>query len=372
MGQSMEDIIVFSHLRWDFVFQRPQHIMSRLAKHYRIIFIEEELYSGENDGYDISYAAQDIRVVQPHLKTDDNNDITERKRAVLDLIIDELDIADYVAWYYTPMSYAFSDHLQPKAIIYDCMDELSAFLLAPAELVSNEADLLKAADIVFTGGFSLYEAKKELHPVVYCMPSSIDKMHFLKAREPVEDPADQTGIGFPRFGFFGVIDERLDITLLQEVAKEKPEWQFIIIGPVVKIDEKRLPCLPNIHYLGMKSYKELPSYISHWQIAFLPFAMNESTRFISPTKTPEYLAAGKPVISTPVKDVVRTYGANGLVSIAKNANEFIAAGENLLMQTDDVWLAKVDEFLSMMSWDNTVAEMNECLQNVIMAKKEKV
>ncbi|MBX9448921.1 MAG: glycosyltransferase family 1 protein [Taibaiella sp.] len=368
----MEDIIVFSHLRWHFVFQRPQHIMSRLAKHYRIIFIEEALFSGENDGYDISYAAQNIWVIQPHLKTGDNSDITERKRAITDLIIDELDIVDYVAWYYTPMSYAFSNHLHPHAIIYDCMDELSAFLFAPPELISNEADLLEAADIVFTGGFSLYEAKKGLHPVVYCMPSSIDKVHFLKAREPLEDPDDQAEIGFPRFGFFGVIDERMDTTLLQEVAKEKPEWQFIIIGPVVKIDEKHLPRLSNIHYLGMKRYQELPSYISHWQIAFLPFAMNESTRYISPTKTPEYLAAGKPVISTPIRDIVRMYGKNNLVSIAKNANEFIAAGEDLLMQADDVWLAEVDEFLSTMSWDNTVAEMNECLQNVIMAKKEKV
>ena len=186
----------------------------------------------------------------------------------------------------------------------------------------------------------------------------------------MEEPADQLGIGFPRFGFFGVVDERFDCSLMREVAQKKPEWQFVILGPVVKINDKDLPQLPNIHYLGMKRYEALPSYISNWQVAFLPFALNEATRYISPTKTPEYLAAGKPVISTPVKDVVRTYGKRGLATIAANADEFIKAGEMLLGPTDERWLDKVDDCLNGMSWDKTITEMNVCLQNVM--KKEKV
>ncbi len=368
----MKDIIVFSHLRWNFVYQRPQHIMSRFAKTCRVIFIEEEIYSDETDGYNISFAADNIWVIHPHLQNGHNGDVTARKRDIVDTLMSEFEITGYAAWYYTPMAYAFSDHLRPQAIIYDCMDELSAFLFAPPELIRNEAALLKAADIVFTGGISLYEAKKDRHPAVFCMPSSIDKAHFAKARYPGEEPADQADIPSPRFGFFGVIDERFDIELLKEVATRKPEWHFIIIGPVVKIDAKDLPRLPNIHYLGMKSYEVLPSYLRSWQIAMLPFAINEATRFISPTKTPEYLAAGKPVISTPVKDVVRTYGEQKLVSVVDNADRFIATGENLLQQNGDQWLARVDDFLSKMSWDGLVTKMNKCLQSVIATKQEKV
>lgn len=369
----MEDIVVFSHLRWNFVFQRPQHIMSELAATYRVIFIEEEIISNEGDGYRFSEPVPDILVITPLLHSARSTaGLTERRQAIVDTIMNELNIRDYALWYYTPMAYAFSRHLQPRIIVYDCMDELSAFLFAPPELKRNEADLLDAADIVFTGGLSLYEAKKNLHDAVYCMPSSIDKEHFAKARMPLEDPGDQAGLPFPRFGFFGVIDERFDTSLLREVAKKKPVWQFIILGPVVKINEEDLPDLPNIHYLGMKSYGELPSYLSNWQVAFLPFAINESTRYISPTKTPEYLAAGKPVISTPVKDVTRTYGERGLVAIAADADEFIRAGERLLVQEDEKWLPEVDNFLSNRSWAGMVMTMNEYIRNALTTTKEKV
>jgi glycosyltransferase involved in cell wall biosynthesis len=369
----MKDIVVFSHLRWDFVFQRPQHIMTGLAANYRIIFIEEELISENEDRYTIKNVASNIWVIQSYLQDRNHiNSTQSRMRAVLDTILDELAITDYIAWYYTPMSYAFSNHLQPVVIVYDCMDELSAFLHAPPELINNEIELLKAADLVFTGGVSLYEVKKDLHSAVYCLPSSIDKKHFIKARDPVAEPADQIGIAFPRFGFFGVIDERFDSRLIKEVAEARPEWQFILIGPVVKIDASSLPKLPNIHYLGIKNYKELPAYLSSWQITFLPFAMNESTRFISPTKTPEYLSAGKPVISTPVRDVVRTYGERELVSIVRDSAEFITAGEKLLEQSDKEWLRSVDEFLQTMSWANTVKEINEHLQSALVNKQEMV
>lgn len=369
----MKDIVVFSHLRWDFVFQRPQHIMTGLAANYRIIFIEEELISENEDRYTIKNVASNIWVIQPYLQERNHiNNTQSRMRVVLDTILEELAITDYIAWYYTPMSYAFSSHLQPVVTVYDCMDELSAFLYAPPELINNEKELFKVADLVFTGGVSLYEVKKDLHHAVYCLPSSIDKEHFSKARDPVAEPPDQIRIGFPRFGFFGVIDERFDIELMNEVAELRPGWQFVLIGPVVKIDASSLPQLPNIHYLGIKSYKDLPAYLSSWQIAFLPFAMNESTRFISPTKTPEYLSAGKPVISTPVKDVVRTYGERELVSIARDSAEFIAAGEKLLKQPDQEWLPRVDEFLQTMSWENTVAEINEHLRSVLAIKQEMV
>jgi UDP-galactopyranose mutase len=248
------------------------------------------------------------------------------------------------------------------------MDELSAFKFAPPELHEREAELFTRADLVFTGGQSLYEAKKEQHPAVYAFPSSIDKEHFAKALTINEEMPDQEKIPSPRIGFIGVIDERMDITLLGEIADLKPEWSFIMIGPVVKIDEADLPRAENIYYLGGKSYEELPGYIAGWDVAMMPFAMNESTRFISPTKTPEYLAAGRPVVSTPIRDVVRPYGNEGLVHIAESPEEFVAAIQSALDEDADDRRRRVDEFLKNMSWDGTFDAMADLIDGAISRK----
>ncbi len=264
------------------------------------------------------------------------------------------------------MALKFSDHLSPDLTVYDCMDELSAFQGASLELVEQERRLFERADVVFAGGASLYASKRALHANVHLFPSSIDREHFMSARGPLTDPPDQTGIPHPRIGFFGVIDERLDRDLLKAVAVEHPDWQFVMIGPVVKIRENELPREANIHYLGQKEYVDLPAYLSGWDAAMLPFAQNASTRFISPTKTPEYLAAGKHVVATPIHDVVRPYGEMGLVHIAADAKEFGASIEACLNDRDEHRLAKVDEFLSGMSWDKTFKEMwqqiDQCLR----------
>jgi UDP-galactopyranose mutase len=241
------------------------------------------------------------------------------------------------------------------------MDELSKFRFAPEKLIELEQELIDRADIVFTGGSSLYEAKKDRHPRVHCFPSSVDRAHFTKARAKAPfDPADQEELPHPRLGFYGVIDERFDTELLARVAEMRPDWQFVMVGPVVKISEDELPNRPNIHYLGAKSYAELPSYLSGWDVALMPFAMNESTQFISPTKTPEYLAGGKPVVSTPIRDVVRHYGQLTGVRIAATPQEFVAACEEALELSgsrDSGWLAEADLMLSASSWDTTQARM---------------
>src|SRR5678815_953596 len=246
-------------------------------------------------------------------------------RKLLDRLLQEQGIENFVAWYYTPMMLGWSEHLRPLAVVYDCMDELSAFKNAPVELRVKEAELFALADLVFTGGRSLYKVKREQHSAVYCFPSSIDVDHFTRALGVETDPVDQGGIPRPRIGFCGVIDERSDIQLLRRVAEMRPDWQFVMLGPVVKIDENDLPRHENIHYLGAKNYDDLPDYIGGWDVAMMPFALNESTRFISPTKTPEYLAAGLPVVSTPIRDVVRPYGEVGLVKIAETAEDFVAS-----------------------------------------------
>jgi UDP-galactopyranose mutase len=257
------------------------------------------------------------------------------------------------------MALAYSRHLQPEIIVYDCMDELSAFRNAPAELLAHEEELLHRADIVFTGGHSLYESKRHRHHAVHAFPSSIDKGHFGQARAVLPEPDDQAGMGSPRIGFAGVIDERMDLALLRGVAERRPDWHIVMIGPVVKIDKATLPRNPNIHYLGQKPYGSLPAYMSHWNAAILPFAHNESTRFISPTKTPEYLAAGLPVVSTSIRDVVRPYGALDLVRITDAVDGFVEALDLAITRdrTDAVRWARIDAYLSGLSWDRTWESM---------------
>ena len=267
------------------------------------------------------------------------------------------------------MALSISNHLVPDLVVYDCMDELSNFKFAPPELKNKEDELFAKADIVFTGGHNLYQAKKNCHHNIYPFPSSIDKEHFFKARKKTEDPEDQSAIAHPRLGFYGVVDERFDIELLREVATRKADWQFIIIGPIVKIDPGTLPMMNNIHYLGSKTYSQLPDYMASWDIALIPFLLNDSTLYISPTKTPEYLAAGKPVISSSIKDVVTPYGINGLVHIADDADTFIQKAQmELHNKNTRQWLKKVDDFLADISWDRTWGRMASLLNSVLNEK----
>jgi glycosyltransferase involved in cell wall biosynthesis len=228
--------------------------------------------------------------------------------------------------------------------------------------------LLDRADVVFTGGTSLYEAKKGRHANAHCFPSSVDREHFAKARRELPQPADQAELKHPRLGFYGVIDERFDIDMLRQMADMRPDWSFVMVGPVVKIGEDELPRAANIHYVGGKTYEQLPVYLSGWDVALMPFALNESTQFISPTKTPEYLAGGKPVVSSAIKDVVRTYGHLQGVHIAHDAEGFVRCCEMALEQSRDPegdWLAEADLLLSASSWDITQARMAGLISQIL-------
>ena len=358
-----QDIICFSHLRWNFVFQRPQHLMTRAAAGHRVFYVEEPLPTERNDHYSTYTTSEDIVVVRPHLWSDDEKNIDERMNQLVHKLIADEAIGDFIAWYYTPMMLRFTKDLAPAQVVYDCMDELSAFKYADPQLYKLERNLLDLADVVFVGGFSLYEAKKLYHNNIHYFPSSIDFDHFALARTDLPDPADQEEIPFPRLGFFGVIDERFDIDLLAEAADLDPALNYVIIGPVVKIDPDLLPQRPNIFYLGSKKYEELPYYISHWDVALLLFAINESTKYISPTKTPEYLAAGKPVISTPITDVINPYETEGLVSIVREANSLVKLAKDMIENGSGIEQQRVDRYLSHNSWDITWKRMQTILES---------
>jgi UDP-galactopyranose mutase len=371
------DLVCLSHLRWDFVYQRPQHLLSRFARGRRVFFVEEPVYDAGPVRLHVSGRDCGAVVAVPRLPEQLSHDPARDAvlQGLLDRFFAEQKIDDYFLWYYTPTAVSYTRHLKPAAVVYDCMDELTNFKDAPRSLRFHEAALFRSADLVFTGGHSLYEEKRRQHPhhrSIFPFPSSIDAAHFRDARNHAGvPPRDQAGIAGPRLGFFGVIDERIDLELLAGLAEARPDWNLIMIGPAVKIDPATLPRRSNIHYLGGKDYKQLPSYLAGWDAALMPFALNDSTRFISPTKTPEYLAAGKPVVSTPIRDVVRPYGEAGLVRIADTVEGFVSAVEVALAENTSERLRAVDAFLADTSWDATWSAMNELIVNVLGGRRAK-
>src|SRR5215218_1241871 len=356
------DLVVLSHLRWDFVWQRPQHLMSRWARERRVLFFEEPV-PGEL-ALDLHETPAGVTVAVPRIPEGLARDEADAmQQTLLDELFVRCEVTDYVLWYYTPMAASFAVHLEPRAVVWDCMDELKAFAEAPAELLDRETQLLRRADVVFTGGMSLYRAKAERHANVHAFPSSVDADHYRAAREDLPEPPDQAAIPHPRLGFFGVLDERMDTRLLADVADARPDWHLVVVGPVTKIDPGTLPQRDNLHYLGPKAYDELPAYLAGWDVALMPFALNDATRFISPTKTLEYLAAGKPVVSTPVADVVEPYGERGLVRVADDGAGFVDAAEAALARGVDE--AAVEAVLRETSWDRTWEAMKTEVERVL-------
>jgi len=364
------DLVCLSHLRWDFVYQRPQHLLTRFARDRRVFFVEEPVLDAATPALELLERQNGVVVVKPHMPAGLEAAAVERtQRELLDALFAQQAIERYVLWYYTPRARLFSRHLKPLATVYDCMDELSGFQNAPADMVQHETDLLRHADLVLTGGRSLYEAKRGRHPNVHACPSSVDVAHFAQARQPLAEPGDQVTIPHPRLGFFGVLDERLDLDLVAGVAAMRPDWQLVMVGPVVKIDPATLPSAANIHYLGAKPYDVLPAYLAGWDAALLPFARNAATRFISPTKTLEYLAAGKPVVSTSIHDVVHPYGESGLAGIADTAPAFVAAVEAGMREDGAARLRRCDAFLSHTSWENTWQRMARLTDEAVAVRQ---
>ena len=340
--------------------------MSRFARERRVFFWEEPIIDATEPLVE-SYICPKtgVCVVTPHLPPGGNHE-----QQIHQLLADfawTRRIVNPIVWFYTPMALQFfPENITPSAVIYDCMDELSMFRGAPKELKVLEEHLLLRADLVFTGGISLFEAKRHSHPAVHPFPSGVDVQHFAQARGLSDDYAEHVTIPRPRLGYAGVIDERIDLSLVDEVAARCPSWQFVMIGPVAKIAPESLPRRENIHWLGMKDYQELPRYFAGWDVATMPFALNDSTRFISPTKTPEYLSAGLPIISTAIRDVERPYGALGLAKIVHSADEFIAAAERAM--TSGTCLkcrARADEFLRSSSWDSVWCGMNRLISGAL-------
>ena len=389
----MQTLIVFSHLRWDFVYQRPQHLLSRLAKYYRVLFFEEPMRGKQTPFLQRFTPCPNVEVLRPHTTVDAvgfHDDQLPELKPLLAEYLRDFSIDDYLVWFYTPMALPLLAELEPRAVIYDCMDELSAFKGAPRQMVQRESALLKRAHLVLTGGPSLYEAKRGFHSNVHCFPSAVDADHFsartatrngvsggvssphitmpvVSSSEAMQGKPSEwqqdaermhSQIDRPRLGFFGVIDERFDADLIAAVADAAPDWQLVMVGPVVKIDPASLPKCANVHWLGQQPYEVLPHLVAQWDVCLLPFARNESTRFISPTKTLEYMAAEKPIVSTPIHDVIRLYSDS--VAIADTAGEFISACTRALSETEPARRQRIERMrkhIGRCTWNATASQI---------------
>ena len=352
IARNQYNLIVFCHLRWEFVYQRPQHILSRLARNYRILIVEEPILfgPGEENSFIKRKVTRNIDVFQPKVKS--VSDIP----ALLKMYLSKTSYS--IGWFYSAAFVPVLKSFEFETIVYDCMDELSLFKGASSKIIEQEKQLMKKAHVVFTGGMSLFESKNKNHHNTHCFRSSVDEAHFGTACNILQFPEDIAHISNPIVGYFGVIDERIDLELLRETALRVPNVAFVMIGPVVKIQESDLPRMDNIHYLGQKSYEELPSYLAAFDIAMMPFALNDSTKYISPTKTLEYMAAKKPIISTKIKDVVRDYGT--CVNLIDNVDDFCNAINNSKIDYYEM-LGQYEEILSNTSWDATVEKMKSII-----------
>ena len=365
-ASDVPDLICLSHLRWRFVFQRPQHLMTRAARGRRVFFVEEPVERAGAPRLVVERDADGVFVAVPHLPPETGPEARTRlQRAMLARLIEDAGIRHGVFWYWTPMALPFTRAFDPLAVVFDCMDDLAGFAFAPRELKDLERELLARADLVFTGGRSLYESRRDRHDDVHLFPSSVDAAHFARARGGVPEAADQARIPRPRLGYCGVIDERMDLALVDGLAARHPGWQIVLVGPTAKIDPAAVPRRPNVHLLGPRAYADLPAYLAGWDVALLPFAHNEATRFISPTKTPEYLAAGRPVVSTSIRDVVSPYGELGLVRVADGVEAFAQAVQEALAGPAPDWLPRVDAFLAELSWDGTWNRMASLIDALV-------
>lgn len=372
-------LVVHSHLRWDFVWQRPQQLLSRLSHTNPVLFVEEPLLLDDLGApvLELSTPHEGVHRAVPKLPRALGERYDEAIAAIRRLLTAALrtePLAErfgrVVQWFYTPMPApemlgAFGE----AGVVYDCMDELSQFRFAPTDIARRERLLLSRADVVFTGGHRLYESKSRYHDNVHFFGCGVDAAHFAAAgRSDTVVPADAARLPRPVMGYFGVIDERLDYALLAALAAARTEWTLLMIGPVVKVDPRELPQAPNIHWLGQRDYRELPAYVKAFDVCLMPFALNEATEFINPTKTLEYMAAGRPIVSTPVADVVHNFAP--IVRVADTAAAFVAAVTAAVEQPDAARIEAGIARAAAASWESIVRRMRALVAEGITVHEE--
>jgi hypothetical protein len=375
-------IVVFSHLRWGFVWQRPQQFLSRFAKKHPILFVEEPFFDqaeGAEPRVEMHRVMPNVTVATPHCSVSWAKNpklptkLREFTREAIERMNEDGAFDKPLLWYYSPMDSSWSlGHFDHRGVVYDCMDELSQFTGAPKALVNNEARLIEHADIVFTGGYNLGEKKKQQHDNVHVFGCGVEFAHFNKAQDPtLPVPPDIDFMQRPILGWMGVVDERVDHAMVGEMARMRPDWSFAMVGPVVKMDPNLLPHSPNLYWLGGRDYQQLPSYVAAFDVNMMCFALNKATEFINPTKGLEYMATGKPIISTRVKDVVNQW--SDIVYLASGAEEFVKAAQKCIERSGDVEqrVQRGLELAKQCSWESTVQKMQDLIKQAIDKKERR-
>jgi UDP-galactopyranose mutase len=345
--------------------------MSRFSPRLRVFCFEEPVAGDGPARLDLRLEDAGVTVAVPHLpraEAADPEAASHLQRRLLDEFLAAHVSSASVLWYTSPLSIRWTGHLRPRAAVYDCMQDLAALGggLPPAELEAREAELLRRADLVTTAGPGLFARLRDRHPNVHCFPSSVDLPHFRQARDTVCHCPDQDALPRPRVGYAGPLDERLDLALLGELATLRPAWQFVLVGP--RAGAGPLPRAANVHHLGDKPHAEIPRYLSGWDAALLPLR-REPGRFVGPTPVAELLAAGLPVVSTSIRDVVRPYAAHGLAQVGDTAAELAAAIEAALATDRAAFRARADHLLEQTSWDSTAEQMLRLVKAVLFARQ---
>jgi glycosyltransferase involved in cell wall biosynthesis len=376
-------IIVHSHLRWDWVWQRPQQFLSRFAQRHRVLFCEGPTVHDEQGGdarFEPFYTLRrepkfaNVTVMQTHFPAARFHEAqwvdAERRRLLCRALETELQgrYERAVQWFYDPMAAPiFIDALCEIAVVYDCMDQLCQFKNAPPELCAREKVLLQAADVVFTGGRKMWEDKSRFNPNTHFYGCGVDVAHFGAAREASTPlPADIVDKRGKVLGYFGVVDERLDYELIARLADADPAWNVCVIGPACKVDPADFPQRPNLCWMGGREYSQLPAYAKAFDVCLMPFALNEATEYINPTKALEYMATGTPIVSSAVPDVVSNFSE--VVAVADSHDEFIAACRRALEAPNTERLQQGLQMAAANTWEAIVAKMEKHIEHALMLR----
>jgi glycosyltransferase involved in cell wall biosynthesis len=378
--QPVEDysLIVHSHLGWDWVWQRPQQFVSRLSRRRKVLFVEIAAPDPELAAPLARFRTPEkfpnitlLTLRFPARRWDDGAYVdAERRRLVQEFVAGPRagHFENPVQWFYDPMAApAFAGHMGEILTVYDCMDELSGFRYAPPEIIERELALLARADVVFTGGRRLFEVKRRLHDNCHFYGCGVESEHFGQARAAhTAVPAELAVLPKPVLGYFGAVDERMDYELLARLAAANPGWSVVMIGPVIKVEADSLPRRPNLHWLGQRAYADLPAFAKGFDLCLMPFALNEATAFINPTKALEYMAAGREIISTAVPDVVHNFGS--VVKIARTREEFITLCRQAIARPDHAAIGRGLKMAGENSWDSIVARLESHIAEALVRK----
>jgi glycosyltransferase involved in cell wall biosynthesis len=368
-------IIVHSHLGWDWVWQRPQQFHSRLSQRHKILFVEGPVARTGLTAAQVTLREvadyPNIVVLQMEMPEERWTDGAwvdkERRRLVESLLAGPLgaDFQDPVQWFYDPMAVtAFAGHLNESAIVYDCMDQLSKFRGAPAELVRRERELLAIADVVFAGGPKIWKDKRNHNANCYSVGCGVDVEHFGKARQAsTVVPQDIANLPRPIYGYIGVVDERIDYDLVAELAEKNAGGSVVMVGPWTKVDPAAFPRRDNLHWLGQRDYGLLPAYVKGFDVCLMPFALNEATEFINPTKALEYMATERPIVSTAIEDVILQF--EDVVKVARTREDFVWRCERAANVPNVVAIRRGLKLAKANTWGSIVSQLESQVTDVL-------